>query len=356
MLQGASTRNEVQEAYLQAIPDTVRAAGHGFYVLDPEDLQPVDVRATVPDNFLQRYEDEGRRDDPVLAGALARGEPIDSSRLPDGQRWCHSAVFGVLESAGYYHSLEAPLLVDGDVQGTLNMARARDDQPFSVADLQAMAAVADQVGAALTRAGRYEKVSRDTLLLADALDAATQPIVITTVEGEIIFRNRTAYRPVPGTTTSYFERAEPVLHQALEGLRREGRRMVTMREGAGETPSSPADRRAMRARGLLAVKSVRLRSLHDAVVSFLSFRPAGAPTLPEGTVPLSPREHQIADLVSQGLTTRQIAELSYVSENTVKQHLKRIFAKLEVNSRAELVQTVWQSSLMTDEDADRESN
>jgi DNA-binding NarL/FixJ family response regulator len=49
-------------------------------------------------------------------------------------------------------------------------------------------------------------------------------------------------------------------------------------------------------------------------------------------------------MVSSGLTNRQIAELSYVSENTIKQHMKRIFGKMNVSSRAELVQAVWRSS------------
>lgn len=305
--------------------------------------------ATVPDHFLQRYEDEGRSDDPVLMGAVGLGQAIDSSRLPRGLCWHRSGVFAVLEQAGYYHSLEAPLLVDGRVQGTLNMARAREDRPFSVEDLGAMDAVADQVGAALTRVQRYEEVSEGTVLLTDALDAVTQPVIITTLDGELIFRNRTAARPVPGSVVSYVERAQPVLAEALDGLKEGDRRIVTTQEEAANgasVDSGAGERQAPPARsGVIAVKAVRLRSRHDAVVSFLSFRPTGTPALPQGAVPLSPREREIADLVSQGLTTRQIAQLSYVSENTVKQHIKRIFAKLEVNSRAELVQAVWRAAM-----------
>ena len=93
--------------------------------------------------------------------------------------------------------------------------------------------------------------------------------------------------------------------------------------------------------GFLAVKAVRLRSRADAVVAFLSHRPEHLGGLPDHSLPLSPRERQIADMVSKGLTNRQIAALSYVSENTVKQHLKHIFSKMNVSARAELVQAVW---------------
>jgi len=56
------------------------------------------------------------------------------------------------------------------------------------------------------------------------------------------------------------------------------------------------------------------------------------------------REQGIVDLVRQGLTNQQIARRVYVSENTVKQYLKRIFTKLEVHSRVELVQVLWDAS------------
>lgn len=52
---------------------------------------------------------------------------------------------------------------------------------------------------------------------------------------------------------------------------------------------------------------------------------------------LTPREMQIAELVAQGLTNAQIGTALWITEHTVKQALKRMFRKLEVSSRAELV-------------------
>ncbi|MDQ3789338.1 MAG: response regulator transcription factor, partial [Actinomycetota bacterium] len=51
---------------------------------------------------------------------------------------------------------------------------------------------------------------------------------------------------------------------------------------------------------------------------------------------LSPRERQVAELVSHGCTNRQIAEQLFVTEKTVETHLSRIFTKLGVSSRAAL--------------------
>jgi DNA-binding CsgD family transcriptional regulator len=54
-------------------------------------------------------------------------------------------------------------------------------------------------------------------------------------------------------------------------------------------------------------------------------------------VSLTSREHEIARLVSKGLTNDEIGELLGISGNGVKQALKRIFVKADVSTRAELV-------------------
>lgn len=54
-------------------------------------------------------------------------------------------------------------------------------------------------------------------------------------------------------------------------------------------------------------------------------------------ISLSPRETEIVRLVARGLPTKAIAEVLDVSLCTVSTHLRRVFAKLGVNSRAEMV-------------------
>ncbi|MGL5807424.1 MAG: LuxR C-terminal-related transcriptional regulator, partial [Xenococcaceae cyanobacterium] len=52
---------------------------------------------------------------------------------------------------------------------------------------------------------------------------------------------------------------------------------------------------------------------------------------------LTPRELQIAELVALGRTNAEIGNELWITENSVKQALKRMFRKLEVSSRAEMV-------------------
>jgi DNA-binding CsgD family transcriptional regulator len=68
-------------------------------------------------------------------------------------------------------------------------------------------------------------------------------------------------------------------------------------------------------------------------------RPGAAATVAHPQA-LTAREREVGDLVSRGLTNREIARDLFLSEKTVESHLSRIFAKLGVSSRAELAATI----------------
>ncbi|MGW4640972.1 helix-turn-helix domain-containing protein [Sphaerisporangium sp. NPDC004334] len=51
---------------------------------------------------------------------------------------------------------------------------------------------------------------------------------------------------------------------------------------------------------------------------------------------LSETERAVAELIARGLTNRQAAARMFLSPHTVSTHLRRIFAKLDIASRAEL--------------------
>ncbi|MGB8062793.1 MAG: response regulator transcription factor [Candidatus Sulfotelmatobacter sp.] len=57
----------------------------------------------------------------------------------------------------------------------------------------------------------------------------------------------------------------------------------------------------------------------------------------QGTNLLTPREEQVVALVAEGLGNRQIAAELNLSEHTIKKYLFRIFEKLGVSTRVELV-------------------
>jgi|JI10StandDraft_1071094.scaffolds.fasta_scaffold03485_25 NarL family two-component system response regulator LiaR len=53
---------------------------------------------------------------------------------------------------------------------------------------------------------------------------------------------------------------------------------------------------------------------------------------------LSKREHEVLELMAQGLTNQQIADKLFVSLNTIKTHSSNLFLKLEVSRRTQAIQ------------------
>jgi len=61
---------------------------------------------------------------------------------------------------------------------------------------------------------------------------------------------------------------------------------------------------------------------------------------------LSGREMEVLVCLPQGRTTSQIAGELYISENTVKTHVRHILEKLEASNRAEAVSKATQMGLI----------
>jgi RNA polymerase sigma factor (sigma-70 family) len=67
----------------------------------------------------------------------------------------------------------------------------------------------------------------------------------------------------------------------------------------------------------------------------------------EDLTTLSPREREVLKLVSQGHSNREIAEQLFISETTVKAHLRSILEKLQVKNRAQAVAKATARGLLT---------
>jgi DNA-binding NarL/FixJ family response regulator len=61
---------------------------------------------------------------------------------------------------------------------------------------------------------------------------------------------------------------------------------------------------------------------------------------------LSKREVEVLERLAKGKTTTQIADELFVSENTVKTHVRHILGKLEASNRAEAVSKAGQMGLI----------
>jgi DNA-binding NarL/FixJ family response regulator len=61
---------------------------------------------------------------------------------------------------------------------------------------------------------------------------------------------------------------------------------------------------------------------------------------------LTPREKEILLLITQGMTNELIADKLFISVQTVRNHLKNIYDKLQVHSRAQVVVKAFKDKLI----------
>jgi non-specific serine/threonine protein kinase len=66
--------------------------------------------------------------------------------------------------------------------------------------------------------------------------------------------------------------------------------------------------------------------------------------------PLSPREQEVAALIVQGRTDREIAAVLVLSEHTVHAHVRNLLAKLGLASRTQIA--AWVATRAPDEQAE----
>jgi len=85
--------------------------------------------------------------------------------------------------------------------------------------------------------------------------------------------------------------------------------------------------------GQIWANSGELRYLLEALGEALPLRAIDA----RGTVLLSRREQEVVRCVAEGLSNREIAQRLGLTEHTVKNYLFRIFDKLGVSKRVEVV-------------------
>lgn len=108
---------------------------------------------------------------------------------------------------------------------------------------------------------------------------------------------------------------------------------------SGEDPHRPPRVRVRASDGRWAiVEAARLDGIADMIA--VSIHAASADdvlALVSRVYGLTARERQLVALLLDGLDTRELAARMFISQHTVNDHLKSVFAKVGIHSRRELV-------------------
>ncbi len=101
------------------------------------------------------------------------------------------------------------------------------------------------------------------------------------------------------------------------------------------------------------IDSIRLVANGEAIVSpsmavrlLEEFKQSGQDRANKDPRGLSPREKEVLQLIAQGGSNKEIADNLFISETTVKAHLRSILEKLHVRNRAEAVALAMANGLL----------
>jgi DNA-binding NarL/FixJ family response regulator len=86
-------------------------------------------------------------------------------------------------------------------------------------------------------------------------------------------------------------------------------------------------------------------SVTRRVIERMTGQPISDPTAGERLDVLTPREHEVLELIARGLSNREIADEFVIEESTVKTHVRRILMKLQLRDRVQAVIFAYESGL-----------
>jgi DNA-binding NarL/FixJ family response regulator len=85
----------------------------------------------------------------------------------------------------------------------------------------------------------------------------------------------------------------------------------------------------------------------QVIEEFARHTPAPTPEPPRAVEELTPREHEVLDLLARGLSNAEICERLVISEATAKTHVARVLQKLDLRDRVQAVIYAYESGLVT---------
>jgi DNA-binding CsgD family transcriptional regulator len=257
----------------------------------------------------------------VALHAETRGDPARSTR--------YSELFRPVWD--FSDELRATVRVDGVTWGALALFQ-EGGRTFTAAEAEFVAAITEALARGL-RSGLIASAAATT----DSPRAAGPGVVVVDAHDEVVQTNACAAERLaelggldPGTSA---------LPQVVNALVAAGRRMA----GHPGSPTPRARLRTPQGRWLVAHASplTGRGGGTDVVVTLDDARPPEIIPLVVASYGLTGRERDVVAQVLQGVDTADIAKSLHLSAYTVQDHLKKVFAKVGVRSRRELIAQVF---------------
>jgi DNA-binding CsgD family transcriptional regulator len=318
-LTDATSLDELERAFRRGFGRLMTSPMYGFYALDADRPQiEHNVAVNVSDVFVARYV-KTMEVDPLLAHSQETGHAVYNLGLMSEAEWSESEVYRAAYSThGMRHVVEVPIMDGGQVVGALHCAASEPERNFTASDLQLAEAVAGVLAISIKKIRGRQESERVLEQALAALELTGTALVVSDRLAPELRLNPAARRLLEEVVNGE-ECLPPLLARRPGGGRFSRRAEVELR--TGETASLHAYSQPARQGDLVTV--LELKRDH--------------PRLDYGQlVALTPRESEVAVLVVEGLSDREIAEVLCLSRYTVHQYVKRIYRALDVDSRVAL--------------------
>jgi DNA-binding CsgD family transcriptional regulator len=269
------------------------------------------------------------------------------NRLPAGL--LSEATGGKLEQAPRYRELQAPAGLGYELRGAFStgaqlwgglcLSREKGRPDFTAREVALMRRIAPHLGAGLRAATLQRELHDDQ----ESDDAAG--VLVLDEWGTVVQHNAAAERRLEelgdlGARWRAGEGLPAPIWTVLGALKR-----ALNPETDRDLNSSPYLRVRARSGRWLTLQASRIEPAHTrpaaSMVVIASSGPKEVFRLTAIGYGLSPREQEVVGLAVRGASTKQISRALYISEYTVKDHLKNIFGKVGVRDRRALVKQLY---------------
>lgn len=297
---------------------------YGFNVCEPGSLRMEhNVAPSVSDVFVARYNSELWDDDPLRSTANRTLRPVYNLGLMSAQEWKESRAYRrVFSLHRMHHVIEAPMIGATGLVGNFHMATSDPQHDFGAMDFKLAEALGGVIAVTIDGIRATTTLAQERDELACALALTGTAVVVSDPAASELRLNDAAQRLLADVVD-----ADEHLHRLLvrpptnlnEGFSRRLEVELTTGESA-----------------LLQARSGVPRQRHEALVTVLELH-REHPSISLGMLTaLTPREAEVATLVTAGLADREIAAEIGLSHHTVSQYVKRVYRKLGVDSRVGL--------------------
>jgi DNA-binding CsgD family transcriptional regulator len=318
-LADASTLDELEGAFRAGFGRLMATPMFGFYALDADRSRiEHNVAVNVSDVFVARYI-RAMEVDPLLIESRATGGPVYNLDLMSEAEWLESPVYrNAYSTHNMRHVVEIPIIDDGEILGALHCAASDSERNFADADMTLAGAVADLLALSIRRIRTQEQVE---LALEQAIAALelTGTAIATSDPGAAELRLNRVARQLLADVAHGVELVHQLLVRPGADRRFTRRTAVELEDGGSavlHAHSQPIDSGRL-------ITVLELQRRHPSLDRSL-------------LAALTPRESEVAVLVVEGLSDREIAERLCISHYTVHQYVRSIYRTLAVPSRVAL--------------------